>query len=247
MKPTILVIDDEPQIRRFMRISLGAEGFSYLEAESAARGLELAASNRPDLIILDLGLPDQDGSTTLKALRQWSRVPVLVLTARDAEEEKVKLLEGGANDYLSKPFGIKELIARVRVLLRDLPGQPPSTDAKTLDFGALVIDSENHKAYLSGTPLPLTRKELSVLSYLAKNHGRLVSHESVLTEIWGESHNEDTHYLRIVVSQLRKKLADNPDAPEFIKTEPGIGYRFMLSPWLATTANRTEPGPDRTP
>lgn len=246
MKPTILVIDDEPQIRRFMRISLGAEGFSYSEAESAARGLELAASNRPDLIILDLGLPDQDGFTTLKALRQWSRVPVLVLTARDAEEEKVKLLEGGANDYLSKPFGIKELIARVRVLLRDLPGQQLSTDTKTLDFGALVIDPENHKAYLSGSPLTLARKEFAVLSYLARNHGRLVSHESVLTEIWGESHNEDTHYLRIVVSQLRKKLADNPDAPEFIKTEPGIGYRFMLSPRVATTSKGFEPGPGRT-
>lgn len=247
MKPTILVIDDEPQIRRFMRISLGAEGFSYLEAESAAHGLELASNHRPDLIILDLGLPDQDGFTTLRALRRWSRVPVLVLTARDAEEEKVKLLEGGANDYLSKPFGIKELVARVRVLLRDLPGQHPPMTTQKLDFGALVIDPENHEAYLSGIALTLARKEFAVLSYLARNHGRLVSHESVLTEVWGESHTEDTHYLRIVVSQLRKKLADNPDAPGFIKTEPGIGYRFVPSPKLATPSASHHPGPERTP
>lgn len=244
MKPTILVIDDEPQIRRFMRISLGAEGFSYLEAESAARGLELASRYRPDLIILDLGLPDQDGFTTLQALRRWSRVPVLVLTARDAEEEKVKLLEGGANDYLSKPFGIKELIARLRVLLRDLPGQQPPTPPRKLDFGTLVIDPENHEAYLSGRPLALARKEFAVLSYLAKNHGRLMTHESVLTEVWGESHNEDTHYLRIVVSQLRKKLADNPDAPEFIKTEPGIGYRFVPSPETAASSDSAPSGSD---
>ncbi|WP_027328497.1 response regulator [Marinimicrobium agarilyticum] len=244
MKPTILVIDDEPQIRRFMRISLGAEGFSYLEAENAARGLELASSHRPDLIILDLGLPDQDGFTTLQALRQWSRVPVLVLTARDAEEEKVKLLEGGANDYLSKPFGIKELIARVRVLLRDLPGQPPSTGTGTLDFGALVIDPDNHNVYFSGEPLTLARKEFAVLYYLASNHGRLVSHESVLTAVWGETHNEDTHYLRIIVSQLRKKLSDNPDAPEFIKTEPGIGYRFILCPEPSISSDSANPGPD---
>lgn len=244
MTPTILVIDDEPQIRRFMRISLGAEGFSYLEAENAARGLELASSHRPDLIILDLGLPDQDGFTTLQALRRWSCIPVLVLTARDAEEEKVKLLEGGANDYLSKPFGIKELIARVRVLLRDLPGRQPSTATKTLDFGTLVIDPDNHTAYLAGVPLTLARKEFAVLNYLAGHYGRLVTHESVLTAIWGETHNEDTHYLRIVVSQLRKKLADNPEAPEFIKTEPGIGYRFLLSPEPPATSDSDNPGSD---
>lgn len=230
MKPTILLIDDEPQIRRFMRISLNAEGFTYLEADNSTRGLELAALEAPDLIILDLGLPDQDGFKTLQALRQWSKVPVLILTARDAEEEKVKLLEGGANDYLSKPFGIKELIARVRVLLRDLapPGAP--AEPALLRFPGLEIDIHNHQARRDGQPLSLARKEFAVLVCLARNHGRLVTHQLMLTEVWGRHHNQDTHYLRIIISQLRKKLSDNPESPEIIRTEPGVGYCFMLSP-----------------
>ncbi len=230
MKPTILLIDDEPQIRRFMRISLNAEGFTYLEADNSNRGLELAALEAPDLIILDLGLPDQDGFKTLQALRQWTNVPVLILTARDAEEEKVKLLEGGANDYLSKPFGIKELIARVRVLLRDLapPGVP--TEPALLRFPGLEIDIRNHQARRYGQPVSLARKEFAVLACLARNHGRLVTHQSMLTEVWGKHHTQDTHYLRIIVSQLRKKLSDNPESPEIIRTEPGVGYCFMLSP-----------------
>lgn len=230
MKPTILLIDDEPQICRFMRISLGAEGFDYLEAESAERGLALAALEQPDLVILDLGLPDRDGFEALKSLRQWSKVPVLVLTARDAETEKVKLLEGGANDYLSKPFGIKELVARVRVLLRDLSSSE-TIDTKTrFEFPGLVIDVRDHTALLRNQPLSLARKEFAVLAYLARHHGRLVTHQALLSAVWGAHHDQDTHYLRIIISQLRKKLADNPDSPELIQTEPGVGYRFLPSP-----------------
>lgn len=227
MKPAILVIDDEPQIRRFMRISLGAEGFSCLEAASSKEGLEIAALEQPDLIILDLGLPDQDGFNTLQSLRQWSKVPVLILTARDAEDEKVKLLDGGANDYLSKPFGIKELIARIKVLLRDISNTESETSSPLLTFQNLEIDLQNHQAFLEGGRLELSRKEFAVLSYLARNHGRLITHQAVLAEVWGKHHNQDTHYLRIIISQLRKKLSDNPESPRFIATEPGIGYRFM--------------------
>ncbi len=230
MKATILVIDDEPQIRRFMRISLGAEGFSCLEASNSREGLEIAALEQPDLIILDLGLPDQDGFHTLQSLREWSAIPVLVLTARDAEDEKVKLLDGGANDYLSKPFGIKELMARIRVLLRDRDNASTRTSEPMLTFQNLTIDLHDHQALLDGQRLELSRKEFAVLSYLASNQGRLITHQAVLSEVWGKHHHQDTHYLRIIISQLRKKLSDNPNFPTFIATEPGIGYRFVSPP-----------------
>ncbi len=204
MQQRILLTDDEVQIRRFMRISLQAEGFAYLEASTARQGIEMIALESPDLVILDLGLPDADGFKVLQTLRSWSNLPVLVLTARDAEEEKVKLLEGGANDYLSKPFGIRELIARVRVLLRDLKesSSEENTPAR-LVFNNLEINIPNHQVW----------------------------HKTqLLTSIWGKSHVEDTHYLRIFVSQLRKKFQDDADDPTYILTEPGIGYRFIPLP-----------------
>ncbi|WP_416308725.1 response regulator [Neptunicella sp. SCSIO 80796] len=230
MMQRILVIDDEPQIRRFMRISLTAESFEFLEATTAAEGLELAAQENPDLIILDLGLPDEDGFHVLQRLREWSNVPVLVLTARDAEEEKVKLLEGGANDYLSKPFGIKELIARIKVLLRDLTDNQQDNSPGLLEFSDLRIDIPNHQAWCHGKKLSLSRKEFAMLSFLAKHPNQLVTQQQLLEKIWGASHSGDTHYLRIFVSLLRKKLKDDPDNPIFIKTEPGVGYRFVQEP-----------------
>ncbi|MBU0655997.1 MAG: response regulator [Gammaproteobacteria bacterium] len=231
MTQRILVIDDEVQIQRFMRISLQAEGFAYLEATTARQGIELIAREQPDLVILDLGLPDADGFTVLQGLRSWSQLPVLVLTARDAEEEKVKLLEGGANDYLSKPFGIRELVARVRVLLRGRGDFPAEASAPArLVFPDLVIDLPNHQVWHKGQLLVLSRKEFALLAMLASQPGRLIMQQQLLSAIWGKTHVEDTHYLRIFVSQLRKKLQDDADSPAYILTEPGIGYRFIPLP-----------------
>ncbi|QTR50897.1 response regulator [Candidatus Thiothrix anitrata] len=231
MQQRILLIDDEVQIRRFMRISLQAEGFVYLEASTARQGIDMIALESPDLVILDLGLPDEDGFKVLQTLRSWSNLPVLVLTARDAEEEKVKLLEGGANDYLSKPFGIRELIARVRVLLRDLKeSSSEETTPARLVFNELEIDIPNHQVWHKAQLLTLSRKEFALLVMLARHPGRLITQQQLLTSIWGKSHVEDTHYLRIFVSQLRKKLQDNADDPTYILTEPGIGYRFIPLP-----------------
>lgn len=192
--PRILVIDDEPQIRRFMRASLTAEGYTYLEAATAEQGIKQVIGQSPHLVILDLGLPDADGYQVMRQLREWSQVPVLVLTARDDELQKVKLLEGGANDYLTKPFGIRELMARIHVLLRDLSDQQPTAEAQ-LRFGELLIDREQHKVFLQNEIVNLSRKEYALLDFL--------------------------------VSQVRKKLKDDPAHPRYIETEPGVGYRFI--------------------
>lgn len=227
MKQRILVIDDETQIQRFMKISLSTEGFEYTSALNATDGLRLAREQSPDLIILDLGLPDKDGSWLLEELRTWSRIPVLVLTARDEEDEKVSLFDAGANDYLSKPFGIKELIARVRVLLRDLG--TTSERVGILYCGDITLDVVNHKVWLKTRPLSLTKKEFNLLQCMMQHPNSLITHQYLLRYIWGELHTDDTHYLRILVSQLRKKLGDDVNVPHFIINEPGIGYRFCCS------------------
>lgn len=227
MKQRILVIDDEVQIQRFMKISLSAEGFDYISALNAHEGLRQAREQCPELVILDLGLPDRDGSWFLQHFRVWSRVPVLVLTARDEEEEKVKLLNAGANDYLSKPFGIKELIARIRVLLRDLGAT--TIDNNVLHCGEITLDILNHKTWLSEQPIILTKKEFCLLRIFLQSPNVLITHKTLLVSIWGEFHTDDTHYLRILVSQLRKKIQDDVELPSYIITEPGIGYRFSCS------------------
>jgi two-component system, OmpR family, KDP operon response regulator KdpE len=224
MKQRILVIDDEAQIQRFMKISLAAEGFEHLQALNAVDGLRLVRDEMPDLIILDLGLPDRDGSWLLSQLRVWCQTPVLVLTARDEEDEKVRLLNAGANDYLSKPFGIKELVARIKVLLRDLGGA--SRLSPVLRCGDICLDTVAHAVTLKNLPVSLTKKEFILLRYLMANPNAMFFHEQLLQHIWGETHKEDTHYLRILVSQLRKKLEEDVNAPKYILTEPGIGYRF---------------------
>lgn len=224
--PRILVIDDEPQIRRFMRASLTAEGYTYLEAATAEQGIKQITSHNPHLVILDLGLPDADGYQVMQQLREWSQVPVLVLTARDDELQKVKLLEGGANDYLTKPFGIRELMARIHVLLRDLSDQQPAAEAQ-LRFGELLIDREQHKVFLQNKTVNLSRKEYALLDFLVSHPQKLVTQQQLLEKIWGHTHQEDTHYLRIFVSQVRKKLKDDPAHPKYIETEPGVGYRFI--------------------
>lgn len=227
MKQHILVIDDEVQIQRFMKISLTTEGFEYTSALNANDGLKLAREQSPDLIILDLGLPDRDGSWLLQQLRTWSAIPVLVLTARDEEDEKVSLFEAGANDYLSKPFGIKELIARVRVLLRDLGAA--NEHLSILRCGNITLDMPNHKVWLKERLISLTKKEFKLLQCMMQRPDTLLTHHYLLQYIWGELHTEDTHYLRILVSQLRKKLEDDFNMHSVIVNEPGIGYRLTIN------------------
>jgi len=223
--PCVLVIDDEAQIRKFLDIGLRAEGYEVLLAANAVEGLALAATRSPDLVVLDIGLPDREGHEVLAELRQWSQVPVLMLSVRDSETEKVKALDAGANDYVTKPFGIQELMARLRVLLRSRPGEPEAP--QRYDDGRLAIDLARREVTLDGQPLPLTRKEYAVLALLLRHAGRVVTQQQLLRDIWGATHTHDSHYLRIVVGKLRQKLGDDPAAPRWLKTEPGVGYRFI--------------------
>ena len=224
--PTILVIDDEPQIRKFLRISLSSQGYKVIEAGTGEEGLSQAALSGPALVVLDLGLPDMDGQTVLRELRQWSAVPVLVLSVRAGESDKVEALDGGANDYVSKPFGIQEFLARVRVLLRQAAVVPGSSSA-ILTRGELSIDLASRQVSLAGQGVTLTRKEYALLALLAQHAGRVLTQQQLLKDIWGPSHAEDSHYLRIVVGHLRHKLGDDPTAPRYIVTEPGVGYRLL--------------------
>ncbi|NBE07704.1 response regulator [Paragemmobacter ruber] len=220
----ILVIDDEAPIRRFLRVALVAEGHEVIEAGSARDGLALAAREAPGLIVLDLGLPDADGLSVLRDLRGWTQVPVLILSVRADEAGKVEALDAGAQDYVVKPFGMKEFLARVRGLLRDrLAEIVPSV----LTIGPLRIDAADHTAALDGQALHLTRREFDLLWMLASHRGRLVTQEMILKAIWGPAHVDDSQYLRVYVRQLRQKLGDDAANPRFIATEPGIGYRFL--------------------
>lgn len=221
----ILVVDDEPQIHTFIRISLAAEGFEYLGAESIAAAKRLIEQNSPHLLILDLGLPDGDGMDLVNFVRSISNTPILILTARDEEDEKIRLLEAGANDYLSKPFGIRELIVRVKVLLRDLVNTHSPADV--LETGNIKLEISSNQVWLQGAPLALTKKEFAFLRMLMTTPDKLVMQEELLAKIWGVTHTRDSHYLRILVSQLRKKLNDNANDQRVIKTEPGLGYRFL--------------------
>lgn len=223
----VLVIDDEMQIRRFLDIGLRAEGYQVLQAANAAEGLALAATQSPDLIILDLGLPDREGHEVLAELRQWSAVPVLMLSVRSAESEKVRALDNGANDYVTKPFGMQELMARLRALLRHHPSAGPADVPPLYDDGHLRIDLVRREVTLDGSEVALTRKEYAVLALLLRHAGRVLSQQQLLREVWGASHVQDTHYLRIVLGRLRQKLGDDPGAPRWLKTEPGVGYRFI--------------------
>lgn len=221
----ILVVDDEPQIHTFIRISLAAEDFEYLGAESIAAAKHVIEQDSPHLLVLDLGLPDGDGMDLVNYVRATSNTPILILTARDEEDEKIRLLEAGANDYLSKPFGIRELIVRVKVLLRDLVNTHSPVDV--LETQDIKLEISSNQAWLQGSPLALTKKEFAFLRMLMTTPDKLVMQEELLVKIWGVTHTRDSHYLRILVSQLRKKLNDNANDQRVIKTEPGLGYRLL--------------------
>lgn len=221
----ILVIDDEPQIRKFLEISLRAQGYAVHQAENGETGLAALATQGADLVILDLGLPDRDGHSVLRELRQWSAVPVIMLTVRAGEAEKVAALDAGANDYVTKPFGVQELMARIRALLR-ASATGPEQDSPVYTLDALRIDLARREVFVDGVPVALTRKEFALLAMLARNAGRVVTQPQLLRELWGPTHEEDTHYLRILVAKLRQKLGDDAAAPRWIVTEPGVGLKL---------------------
>ena len=220
---TILIIDDELQIRRLLEITLSANGYKILQAGNGKDGLIDAATYHPSLIILDLGLPDIDGQEILKKLREWFFKPIIVLSVRSSEEDIIKALDNGANDYLTKPFRSGELLARIRAAIR---AGAKKNDAPVLEFGSLSIDMINHVARKNKEILKLTTTEFSLLCLLAKNQGRVLTHQYILKEVWGYGYLEQTQYLRVFVAQLRKKIEDNPSKPKLLITESGIGYRF---------------------
>ncbi|AKR54965.1 sensor histidine kinase [Devosia sp. H5989] len=224
-KPRILLIEDEAPIRRFLTIVAASAGFETEEAERGRAGVELAATTAPDVVILDLGLPDMDGKAVITAIREWSQVPILVLSVRDAENEKIAALDAGADDYVTKPFATGELMARLRALLRNR--KSPDTEPSTIVAGDLRVDLARHEVTLAGEEIKLTRKEFEVLALLAKFAGRLVTHRQLLSMVWGPAHLEDAHYLRIAVAHIRDKLGDDAAEPRFIVTEPGVGYRLI--------------------
>ncbi len=221
----VLVIEDEAPIRRFLAISLASAGFSVEEAARGREGIERAATSAPDVVILDLGLPDIDGKAVVAAIREWSQVPILILSVRDAEDEKIAALDAGADDYVTKPFATGELMARLRALVRSR--RPAEAEKPAVVIGPLVVDLARRAVTLEGVDVKLTRKEYDVLALLARHRGRLVTHRQLLTTVWGPAHVEDTHYLRIAVGHIRDKLADDAADPRFILTEPGVGYRLQ--------------------
>jgi two-component system, OmpR family, KDP operon response regulator KdpE len=224
---TILMVEDEPEIRRFVRAALTAEGHKVVESVTARRGAIDATTHKPDLTIVDLGLPDRDGIDVIRQIRTWSPMPIIVLSARVQESSKISAFEAGADDYVTKPFGIRELIARVRVALRR--ALRTASGQQSLVLGNATIDIEARTAIRDGRPVHLTPIEFRVIACLAKSPGMVVTHKQLLTEVWGPAHAADTHYLRIYLKQLRDKLEADPVQPRYFVTETGIGYRLITS------------------
>ena len=222
---TILVVEDEPEIRRFLRTSLATEDYRVVEAETGERGAIEAGTLKPDLAIVDLGLPDIDGIEVIRRIRKWSPLPIIVLSARAREQSKVEALDAGADDYVTKPFAVGELLARVRVALRHASRAPSGEES--LAFGEATVDLRRRKVMRAGTEVHLTPLEFRLLTCLARHLGMVVTHRQLLREVWGPSHVEHTHYLRIYMKQLREKLESDPVRPKHLLTETGIGYRLV--------------------
>jgi two-component system, OmpR family, KDP operon response regulator KdpE len=227
-QPHILVIDDEPQILRALRTILTARQFRVTVASRGNEGLTLAAAQPPDLVILDLSLPDMDGFTVCERLREWTQAPIIVLSVRDSERDKVAALDKGADDYLTKPFGIEELLARIRVALKH-SAQAQGAIQTVISTGNISIDLSRHLVTRASEEIKLTATEFKLVAYLAANAGRVLTHQAILTHVWGSADADHVEYLRVYIGQLRKKLEDNPEEPQILLTEPGIGYRFITS------------------
>jgi two-component system KDP operon response regulator KdpE len=223
-EPVILVIEDEAQMRRFLRASLSSNGYQVVEAESGQSGIAQAAARNPELVLLDLGLPDLDGLVVTERLRGWAKTPIIVISARGKEEDKIRALDAGADDYLTKPFGVGELLARIRVALRN--AARGETGSSQFAVGELKIDLARRQVLVRDEEVHLTPIEYKLLATLVKHAGRVITHRQLLREVWGPNSSEQTQYLRVYMGQLRHKLEDNPSRPRFFTTEPGVGYRL---------------------
>ena len=227
LRTTILVIEDEPEIRRFLRSALGADGYRVVEAENGARGIVDAGTHKPDLAIVDLGLPDMDGVEVIRRIRAWSSMPIIVLSARAREQAKIEALDAGADDYVTKPFGVGELLARLRATLRHA-ARSAVGGATVIQFGKVEADLERRHVMRAGQEVHLTPIEFRLLACLAQHLGMVVTHRQLMREVWGPGHVEHTHYLRIYMKQLREKLEDDPVCPHHLLTESGVGYRLVI-------------------
>jgi two-component system KDP operon response regulator KdpE len=226
--PKILVIEDEQEIRRFLRVSLSAQGFRLAEAEDGQSGIRQAAAQQPDLVLLDLGLPDVDGLDVIRQIRSWSRVPIVVLSARGQERDKILALDGGADDYLTKPFGVGELLARIRVALRHAARTDHDDRDAIFAVGELRVDLPNRQVFVGDAEIRLTPTEYRLLTTLVKHAGKVVTHRHLLKEVWGPDSVEETHYLRVYMAQLRQKLERDSARPRYLLTEPAVGYRLAV-------------------
>lgn len=223
--PLVLIIEDEAPLRRFLRAALAAQSYRLVEAETAAEGLQRATEHNPDIVLLDLGLPDGDGLDVTSRLREWTRVPIIVLSARGQERDKVQALDAGADDYLTKPFGTSELLARIRVALRRVAERTPNEEP-IVALGDVTVDLARRLVTRAGKPVHLTPHEYKLLTTLLKYAGKVVTHKQLLKEVWGPQAVSQTHYLRVYMAQLRQKLEADPARPRYLTTEPGVGYRL---------------------
>ncbi len=226
--PVIVVIEDDPAIRLFLRTGLGAHGFKVFEADLGKKGIIEAGVRKPDLIILDLGLPDMEGIDVIKAIRAWSNMPIIILSARSTEQHKIDALDAGADDYLTKPFGLGELLARIRVEMRHSVSTPTQNQSGVFATGALKVDLMNRQVVVGDKEVHLTPIQYRLLSVLIKNAGKVLTHQYLLKEAWGPSYEDNPHYLRIYMSQLRQKLEIDPTQPQYLLTESGVGYRLKI-------------------
>jgi two-component system, OmpR family, KDP operon response regulator KdpE len=224
--PLVLVIEDEPQVRRFLRTTLPAQGYRVVEASSAEQGLLEAAARRPDLVILDLGLPDLDGAQVIERLREWTQVPIVVVSVRGREMDKVQALEAGADDYLTKPFGMDELLARMKVAMRHAIARERGTTDPVVEIGQLRVDLASRRVFVRDKEVRLTRTEYQLLALLVRHAGKVVTHRQLLTEVWGPEAGGQTGYVRVYMGHLRHKLEDEPANPRYLLTEMGVGYRL---------------------
>ena len=225
-KPTILVIEDDPQLQKFLRVSLTSQQYSVIEALTGESGLRHAANDQPDLLILDLGLPDIDGVELTRRIREWSAIPIIVISARGKEQDKVIALDAGADDYLTKPFAVGELLARVRVVLRHLATADAETGEAVFQSGDLHVDLARREVTVASRAIHLTPNEFRLLAVLIKNAGMVMTHRQLLHEVWGPGSGNESHYLRVYMNQLRQKIEPDPSRPQFLLTETGVGYRL---------------------
>lgn len=229
-KGLVLLVEDENQMRRFLKVALESDGYRYVEAGTAGEGLSQAATRNPDVVLLDLGLPDMDGLEFIGRLREWSPVPIIVISAREQESDKVRALDSGADDYLTKPFGVSELLARVRVAIRHAEARKSGREESSFSAGDLRIDFTKRQVFLGAGEVHLTPLEYKLLLVLVRNAGKVVTHRQLLKEVWGPSYVEHTQYLRVYMTQLRHKLESDPARPRYLFNEPGVGYRFKDEP-----------------